>query len=69
MKKKFRSILILLLTLIAVGGIGYVIYYTVSLEKNEDVYEEAREVAKENRRKSRRRPSLRSPSILKRYGK
>ena len=47
MKKKFRSILILLLTLIAVGGIGYVIYYTVSLEKNEDVYEEAREVAKE----------------------
>lgn len=47
MKKKLRSLLILLLALIAVGGIGYVIYYMTSLEKQEDVYEETREAVKE----------------------
>ena len=47
MKKKLRSLLILLLALIAVGGTGYVIYYMTSLEKQEDVYEETREAVKE----------------------
>lgn len=47
MKKKLRSLLILLLALIAVGGIGYVIYYMTSLEKQEDVYEETRKAVKE----------------------
>lgn len=47
MKKKLRSLLIILLALVAVGGIGYVIYYMTSLEKQEDVYEETREAVKE----------------------
>ena len=46
MNKKVRNLLIVCLALIAVGGIGYVVYYMVSLNQNEDVYQEAREVAK-----------------------
>lgn len=46
MKKKLRNILIVCLCLIAAAGIGFVICYMVLVNKNEDVYQEAREKAK-----------------------
>lgn len=51
MKKRFRNILFLCLLLIAAGGAAYLFWYQSSLEKNADVYEEARREVKEETKK------------------